>query len=343
MAKIVLTDAKMKMLHSVWTEFSALGDIKVVDDDSKDSLLREAEKAELIITCYAGISRDVIEAGKHLKAILKWGVGVDSIDIEAANDHRLPVCHCPHYGSDTVADHAFAMMIALARKLVPLVNTTRAKGWIWPDTSRQWAGTDLAGKTVGIIGFGRIAKKMAKRCTGFDMKVKTFDARIKKLPHDWKHVELTTLEEVLLSADFVSLHSVLNRQNKGLIGAEELALMKPTAYIINTARGGLIQEEALTDALRNKKIAGAAIDVFDSEPIDASHPFYELDNILITPHFAYYTIEADARLDRECYFSAKRILENEPLVNVKNGDALAALGEPVRWLPYGELPYKLDP
>lgn len=341
MAKIVLTDARLNMLQSVWPEINALGEVKIAESDDEESLIKEVIDAELIITCYDKITRRVIEAGKNLKGILKWGVGVDSIDIEAANDYRLPVCHCPHYGSGTIADHAFAMMIALARKLVPLVNTTKNKGWIWPDTSNRWAGTDLEGKTVSMVGFGRIAKKMAKRCTGFDMKIKAYDPGLKRLPYEWQNVELTSLHEVLCSADFVSVHAVLNHENRNLIGNRELALMKPTAFIINTARGALIQEESLINALRQKKIAGAAIDVFDPEPIDASHPFYQLDNVLITPHFAYYTTEANTRLDLECYYSAKRILKNETLVNVKNGDALVALGEPERWLPYGELPYLL--
>ena len=341
MAEIILTDAKMEMLLSVWPEINALGDVRVAKNDQEDTLIKEAANADLIIICYAEITRRVIEAGKNLKAILKWGVGVDSIDFEAANEKRLPVCHCPHYGSGTIADHAFAMLIALARKLVPLVSATKERGWVWPNRSREWAGTDLEGKTVGLIGLGRIGKKMAQRCTGFGMRIKAYDERIKSPPADLKHVELTTLEDVMCHADFVSLHAVLNRESKDIIGAKELALMKPTAYIINTARGALIQEEALLNALHQKRIAGAAIDVFDPEPINTSHPFYDLDNVLITPHFAYYTGEADARLDRECYYSAKRILNNEILVNVKNGDKLAALGEPVRWLPYGELPYNL--
>ena len=117
--------------------------------------------------------------------------------------------------------------------------------------------------------------------------------------------------------------------------------MSPRFCRFSTARGALIQEEQLVKALGENKIAGAAINVFDTEPLNTSHPFYRLDNILVTPHFAYYTAEADGRLDRECLYSARRILNNETLVNVKNGDALAALGEPVRWLPYGELPYSL--
>ena len=342
MPKILLTDAEMNMLRSVWAEINALGEVKVADNDQEDTLINEVRDADLIITCYAPITRSVIQAGANLKAILKWGVGVDYIDIEAATAKRLPVCHCPHYGSGTIADHAFALLIALARKLVPLANATRDSGWIWPESSRVWAGMDLEGKTVGVIGLGRIGKKMARRCTGFDMKIVAYDPHVEGLPAELGHVELTSLENVLRRADFVSVHAVLNPENKGIIGAAALALMKPTAYIINTARGALIQEAALIDALRRKKIAGAAIDVFDPEPLDAAHPFYGLDNVLITPHFAYYTAEADARLDRECYYSAKRIIEGDTLVSVKNGDRLAALGEPVRWLPYGELPYRLD-
>jgi D-3-phosphoglycerate dehydrogenase len=342
MAKIVLTDAKMKMLHSVWNEVRALGKLKVSENDDEDTLVQEVADADLLIICYAPITRRVIETGKKLKAILKWGVGVDSIDFEAANEHRLPVCHCPHYGSGTIADHAFAMLIALARKLVPVVNTTRKWGWIWPDPSREWAGTDLEGKTVGLVGFGRIARKMAHRCAGFDMKIIAYDPRFQIPPADLQQVRLTSLKDLLRSSDFVSVHAMLNRENRGLIGEKELALMKPTAFIINTARGALIREEQLLKALREKKIAGAAIDVFESEPLVSTHPFYKLDNTLITPHFAYYTVEADNRLDRECLYSARRILNNETLVNVKNGDQLAALGEPVRWLAYGELPYSLD-
>ncbi len=341
MDKIVLTDAKMKMLHSVWDQINGLGHIKVTPNDDEDTVAGAVADASLLIICYAPVSRKVVEAGKHLKGILKWGVGVDAIDFEAANEHRLPVCHCPHYGSSTVADHAFAMLIALARKLVPLVNATRAKGWIWPDPSRAWAGIDLEGKTVGLIGFGRIGQKMAHRCTGFGMHIKAYDPRIKHPVIGLPHVHLTTLEDVLQSADFLSVHAVLNPKNRGLIGEKELTMMKSTAYIINTARGALIREKPLYRALKEKWISGAAIDVFDHEPIDRSYPLYNLDNTLITPHFAYYTYEADERLDRECLYSAARILKNETLVNVKNGDALYEIGEPVRWLPYGELPYNL--
>ena len=341
MTKIVITDAKMKMLNSVWNEIIAFGEIVVTERDDEETLIRAVADADLIIICYAKITGKIIRSGKKLKAILKWGVGVDSIDMEVANANGLPVCHCPAYGSGTIADHAFAMLIALARKLVPLVNTTRLRGWIWPEPSRKWAGIDLEGKVVGLVGFGRIARKMAQRCAGFNMRIKAYDPLRDAVPHDMGYVEMTTLDNLLRESDFVSIHAVLNRETHKMIDEKEIGLMKPSAYIINTARGALLHEPSLLAALKEKRIAGAAIDVFESEPLSATHPYYGMDNVLVTPHLAYYTEEADNRLDRECLYSARRILNNDTLVNVKNGDILESMGKIVNRLPYGELPYSL--
>lgn len=342
MNNIVITDANMKILQSVWREAKALGNIQVTENDDEETLIQAVADADLIIICYAKITRKIIQSGKKLKAILKWGVGVDSIDIGAANDYGLPICHCPLYGSGTVADHTFALLIALARKLVPLVNTTCHKGWIWPEPSREWAGVDLEGKVVGLVGYGRIARKMAQRCFGFDMKIKAYDPLSRTVPPELGFVEMTSLENLLRESDFVSLHAVLSQETHNMIGVKEINLMKPSAFIINTARGALLHEPSLVTALKEKRIAGAAIDVFESEPLSTSHPYFGMENVLITPHLAYYTEEADNRLDREGLYSAKRILDGETLVNVKNGDMLESLGKTVKRLPYGELPYSLD-
>lgn len=341
MPKIVLTDARMKMLQSVWGELQALGNILVTKSDDENTLIRVVSDADLIIICYANITRKVIQSGKNLKAILKWGVGVDSVDMEAATEYGLPVCHCPTYGSGTIADHAFATLIALARKLVPLVNATKRSGWIWPDPSREWAGVDLEGKVVGLVGFGRIARKMARRCAGFDMKILAYDPVRDVVPGKLGFVEMTSLEDLMQRSDFISLHAVLNSETRYMLGAEEIDMMKPSAFIINTARGALLHEPSLLEALKDRRIAGAAIDVFESEPLDLSHPYYYLENVLITPHFAYYTEEADGRLDRECLYSARRILSGDVLLNVKNGDMLESAGKAVECLPYGKLPYSL--
>ena len=342
MPKIVLTDKKMNMLHSVWPELQSLGEIVVTDNDSADTLLEVVSDADLLVICYAQITRQTIQSASKLKAILKWGVGVDSIDIAAANEFGLPICHCPTYGTSTIADHAFGLLIALARKLIPLVNATRQDGWIWPESSRKWAGIDLEGKVVGLVGFGRIAQKMARRCAGFDMQVLAYDPSVKPEENTMDQVTLVDLETLLRQSDFVSVHAVLNEKNRYMIGDKELGWMKPSAYIINTARGALVNETSLFHALQKKIIAGAALDVFESEPLNKSHSFYSLDNVLITPHFAYYTDEADDRLDRECLYSATRILNNQKLVNVKNGDTLESMGKPINRYPYGYLPYSLE-
>ena len=326
-------------MQSVWRELNALGNIVVVEKNDEDTLVQAVVDADLIVICYAQITRNIIESGKKLKAILKWGVGVDSIDMEAANEQGLPVCHCPMYGSGTIADHAFAVLMALARKLVPLVNATQRNGWIWPDPSREWAGMDLEEKVVGIIGMGRIGRKMAQRCYGFDMQVIAYDPLQRNVPPKLGYVEKVGLEDLLQRSDFISLHAVLSRETHNLISAEEISLMKPSAFVINTARGALVHEPSLVNALKARRIAGAAIDVFESEPLDLTHPYFSLDNILVTPHFAYYTEEADNRLDRECLYSARRILNKETLVNVKNGDMLESMGKTIDRLPYGELPY----
>ena len=229
-------------MHSVLSELNALGKIVVIENDDEDTLIQAVADADLIVICYAKITRKVIKSGKQLKAILKWGVGVDSIDLEAANEHGLPVCHCPMYGSGTIADHAFALLIALARKIVPLVNATQRNGWIWPDPSREWAGVDLEGKVVGLVGLGRIGRKMARRCYGFDMKIIAYDPISRAVPPELGFVEMTSLENLLQQSDFVSLHAVLNQETYNLIAAGEIKLMKPSAFIINTARGALLHE-----------------------------------------------------------------------------------------------------
>ena len=217
--KIVLTDAKMKIMQSVWADLNALGNIVVTENDDEDTLIQAVADADLVVICYAPITRKIIDAGKKLKAILKWGVGVDSIDMPAANEHGLPVCHCPMYGSGTIADHAFALLMALARKLVPLVNATQHNGWIWPDPSRQWAGMDLEEKVIGIIGMGRIGRKMAQRCNGFDMKVIAYDPLQRAVPPELGFVEKVDLEDLLQRSDFISLHAVLNQETRNLISA----------------------------------------------------------------------------------------------------------------------------
>lgn len=322
--KVLRTEADMDILQTVWPEIQALADVTTATGDDEKTLARAVVDADLLIMCYAAITRPVIAAAKCLKGILKYGVGVDSIDIAAATEHGIPVINCPDYGTGTVADHAFALLIALARKLVPMQEKMRQTGWMWPDP--HWLGTDLAGKTVGIIGLGRIGRAMARRCAGFDMQVLAYNPGMTATPGLAVKVELTGLANLLNRSDFVSIHTVLTPETRNMIGAAEFEKMKRSAYLINVSRAAIVNEEALLQALTGNRIAGAGLDVFHREPLPPDHRLFTLNNVLMTPHFAYLTKEAEQRLDREMLKSAELILAGGRPENVINPEVFNRMG-----------------
>ncbi|MCB0163082.1 MAG: D-glycerate dehydrogenase, partial [Anaerolineae bacterium] len=233
------------------------------------------------------IDDDVMAAaGSNLKVISNYAVGYDNIDIPAATRRGVPVGNTPGVLTDTTADFAFALLMAAARRVVEADVYTRAGKW------QTWGpslllGQDITGATLGIIGFGRIGKGMAKRAQGFDMEILYYSSDCQPDPYaaeiGAQCVDLTTLLE---RSDFVSVHVPLNDQTHHLINQETLQMMKPTAVLINTARGPVVDTEALYEALRDQVIGYAALDVTDPEPIPADHPLLTLDNVIVAPHIA---------------------------------------------------------
>ncbi len=215
----------------------------------------------------------------NLKIISRWGVGYDSIDIAAATGQGIVVAYTPGLLNEAVADYAFALLCALARG-VHLGHVSMAQGQ-W---EQAWGG-DIFGKTLGIIGCGRIGQAVARRAVGFQMRVLAFDPSPGEAAGRLG-VEHVSLETLLAESDFVSVHAALTPQTRGLLGASELKRMKPTAYLINTARGALLDEAALAHALSAGTIAGAALDCFAVEPLPAGHVFHRAPNLLLTPHQA---------------------------------------------------------
>jgi D-3-phosphoglycerate dehydrogenase len=243
----------------------------------EEQLIAEVTGAELLLMYYTPITARVIEAAPRLRGIVKYGVGIDAIDIEAARRRHIPVVNIPDYAEQTVAEGAFALMIALARKLGPLHGEMRVAGWAWP--VHQWLGHDLAGKTLGLVGVGRIGRSLARMAgRGFRMRVLGFDPFVDREAMRRAGVEkCDRLSDLLPMADFVSLHSVLNPDTRHLIGRAELGLMKSTAMLINVSRGALVDEAALLEALLSGRIAGAGLDVFSQEPLSLSaHPLSRL-------------------------------------------------------------------
>lgn len=231
----------------------------------------------------------VIEGSPQLKVISMHGVGVDHIDLEAAARCGVIVANCPGTNDQAVADLAIGLMIASARKIPHADLSLRRQEW------SRYSGGELWKKKLGLIGFGRIGHGVAKRALGFDMNVLVYDPYIQIDQMDLPGVMLSSLEEVIRSADFLSLHAALTEETQAMIGEAQLREMKPTAFLINTARGGLIDESALYKALIEKQIAGAALDVFIEEPPLGS-PLLNLDNLVITPHIGAHTQEAIERM-----------------------------------------------
>jgi len=280
----------------------------------------------LIVRSQTKVTAEIIRAGKKLQVIGRAGVGVDNIDVDEATRQGILVVNAPTGNTISAAEHTIALMLALARH-IPQANTSLKSGqWRRGD----FMGTEIRNKTLGIIGLGRVGSEVARRALGLEMKLIAYDPFISVDYARNLQVELVPLKQLLKETDFITLHVPLTSQTKKLIGAKELTLVKPTVRIINCARGGLIDEEALAKAVKEKRVAGAAIDVFSTEPTTESILF-DSDNIIVTPHLGASTAEAQVTAARDV---AEQILDvlnghparysvNAPFVSVETLSVLA--------------------
>ncbi len=241
----------------------------------------------------------VMENAPRLKVVSMHGVGVDHVDLSAAARLGIVVANCPGTNDQAVADLTIGLMIAIARKIPQVDRLVRQGGW------GHHSGSELWSKTLGLIGMGRIGRGVAKRALGFDMKVLVYDPYVKQEQIDLVGVRLTTLEEVLREADFLSLHAVCNDETRNMLNIDQFKKMKSSAYLVNTARGGLIDESALYQALTAGIIAGAALDVFVEEP-PAGSLLLALENVVLTPHIGAHTKEA---IERMGVLAAKNVVQ----------------------------------
>jgi D-3-phosphoglycerate dehydrogenase len=322
--KIVRTDRELEM-PGVDVALRAEGHELVLlpDGVSEDALVDAAREADLILMCYTPITARVIDAATRLKGIVKYGVGIDAIDIPAARARGIPVVNVPEYAEETVAEGAMALILALAKRFKPIQRAMDHEGWIWPEA--RWMGLDLSGKTLGLVGLGRIGRSVARMAgAGFRMRVLAFDPHAEAERFANSGVERRgDLRALLAESDFVSLHTVLNDETRGLIGARELSAMKPTAFLINVSRGALVDEAALLEALREGRIAGAALDVFSQEPAaKQGHPLsslYAMENVILSPHLTFFTRDAMDRLEADTLDRCREIVAGKP-VRVKSRD-----------------------
>ncbi len=273
---------------------------------SEEELIARLEGVVATVASMEPYTERVFARAPELRIVARFGVGFDAIDLAAARRFGVQVAMAFGTNHDAVADHAFALMAALAHQLPAYDAAVRAGAW-----SRS-GHPGLFGRTVGIIGFGRIGRALAKRCKGFAMRILVSDPAVDAGTVSRLGCELVPLERLLREADFVSLHTPLTPETARLIDAERISWMKPTAYLINTARGGLVDEEALVAALKAGRLAGAALDVFAAEPPLGS-PLLAMDRVLLTPHVAGLSEDAIRRMAEVCVENILRLWRGEPL------------------------------
>ena len=229
--------------------------------------------------------RAVIEALPKLKLLITTGARNASFDLAAAKERNVVVCGTPSIGNPT-AGIAIGLMLEITRR-IGFENARMKSGELWQTT----VGLDLEGQTLGVIGLGKLGARVARIAKAFGMKVVAWSQNLTPEKCQEAGVEYAGKEDLLRQADFISIHVILSQRSRGLIGAGDLALMKPTAYLINTSRGPIVDESALLGALKEKRIAGAGLDVFDVEPLPLDHPFRRLDNVVLTPHLGYVSVQ----------------------------------------------------
>jgi D-3-phosphoglycerate dehydrogenase len=283
-------------------------------DTAEETFIEEGKDCDAVLNVYAQVTARVIASLHRCKVIVRTGIGINTIDIGAADTMGIMVANVPDYCLDEVADHAMALYLALARKIVILNDTVRRSAWKL-DEGRPIHR--ISGSTLGLLGFGNIAQRVAARALGFGSRVIAYDPYLPDDVFARHHVQRVDIDRLLAESDALSLHAPLTDETQHIIDRGSLARMKRTAFVINTSRGPLIDEEALFAALRDGTIAGAGVDVLEGEPPKLPHPLLTLNNVVVTPHAAFYSEQSNVELRQKSAHEIVRAL---------------TIGEPLHWV-----------
>lgn len=290
---------------------------------SKQEIIEKVKNVDAIYcTLNEKIDKEIIDASPRLKVIGTMSVGVDHIDIDYATNRGIYVIHTPGVLTETTADLAFALMLSTARRVVEGDRIIREGKWKLAWAPTMMLGYDVYGKTLGIIGLGRIGASVARRAKGFNMKIYYYDIIRREELEDELGVEYLELDQLLKVSDFISIHVPLTSETRYMIGEKELKLMKPTAILINTSRGPVVDEKALVKALREKWIAGAGLDVFEVEPLPHDHPLISLQNVVLTPHIGSASHDTRNRMAEYAAEGVIKVFKGEEPDNLYNREVL---------------------
>ncbi len=285
----------------------SIGDLEIFKEPPKtpDELKERIREADIVIVGWSDLTKDIIESAKKLKMISIWATTCHYADLKAAKERNIVVTHVPGYATEAVAEHVFALLLATTRKLRLADNHVRMGNFDW----RPFGGSELAGKTLGIIGTGAIGCRVAEIARAFKMQILGYDKYPNKKKAEEIGIKYVDLHTLLRESDFLTLHVTLTPETEGMIGKKEIATMKNGAVIVNTSQGKVIDEKALIDALKSGKISSAGIDVFEKEPPAEDNPLFKLDNTTLSPHIGFHTVEAKKRCTDICIDNVVKFLE----------------------------------
>jgi D-3-phosphoglycerate dehydrogenase / 2-oxoglutarate reductase len=309
---IAITDSPFPSLDPAKKALARLNpEYRMAKSPSVDDILAVARDADAILVTYAKLSGDLLRQLTKCKAIGRFGLGVDNIDLPAAKVCGIAVNYVPDYCLREVSDHAMALLLALARKVTQANTLVQSGRWEVPPLVPL---RRLEGQVLGLIGFGNIPRALAPKAKAFGLKVLTHDPYVAKDVLETAGVEGVSFDDLLARSDFVSVHAPLLPATRGLMNAAAFAKMKKGAYLINTARGPLVDEQALIAALDSGHLGGAALDVVTTEPLAKDSPLIGRDNVILTPHTAFYSVEALEELQTKCASDVARVLSGEKAV-----------------------------
>ncbi len=284
---------------------------------SEAELIALCADADAVITQFARMNKAVISALRRARAIVRYGIGVDNVDLETARALKIPVCNVPDYCIDEVADQTLGFILATTRQVVP--HTIHLRAGRWGLATPLTAMKALRDLTVGIVGFGRIGREVAKRCVPFKCALAVFDPAVPAGQIEKEGGRSMTFDELLTQADVLTLHCPSTSQTRRLMNRDAFARLKPGAILINVGRGDLVDPDALTAALQSGHLSAAALDVFDPEPIPTGHPLLAMSNVILTPHIASCSVPAVRKLRESVARIALAAVRGDPLSTVVNG------------------------
>jgi D-3-phosphoglycerate dehydrogenase len=317
--RVVITDYEYPDLSQEEKVLAAIGaELVPCQCKTEDEVIDMAADADGVLNQYTGITRRVLNALKKCKVIVRYGIGVDTIDIEAATEAGILVCNVPHYCLHEVSDHAMALLLSCIRKIPEITHTVRQGKWSY---KLHRPMDRIHGSTLGIVGLGNIGRMVAKKAQPWGVRILANDPYIEDEVFSSHGAIKASFEQVLQESDFISVHVPLTAETYHMFSYEQFTKMKKTAYFVNTSRGKVLDEKGLCRALKEGRLAGAALDVMEKEPPDANHPLFEFSNVLITPHIAWFSERSAIDLQRMAAEEVARVLKGEAPFSPINPEA----------------------